>query len=434
MKMPTFNWFCIVPKATIALAFLLAVLIYTNILPKPQKPISVALDPLNAFLIKGKLVSNPTKISAKYYTANFELFSLCTKLKTQTACSTATGKVTVFLGSDLVEKHYPGALYTIAKNQKKAGSLFETGSILALKGNMQKQKDNLGYTFFVESADFRGFGAGLYNDFAFFRAKARLSFKRLLYRWGDSGRLLLALLCGSREYIKKELNDYFRLSGLSFVLALSGMHLALFSGLALSLATKLITKRFAWIFQIVCVSAFVWFAGLTPSLSRSVFCLCFCLLCRATFQNIRPLNILSASFLLHYALFPQDAYTISFVLSYCALFGIFVFCVPLEKKLNYFLPPFISRPLCASLAAQIATAPVCLLLFGFFNPLSPIASLVISPLISVFMLTGLLCIVLCLCFPFFTFSFGAFMSFQYAFINAVAKIFSFVPLVFVPLS
>ena len=72
-----------------------------------------------------------------------------------------------------------------------------------------------------------------------FRALCRLYFKRMMFAWGSAGGLLLALLCGARDFTESETADAFRMAGLSHILALSGMHLSLFYGLAAFAGKKL---------------------------------------------------------------------------------------------------------------------------------------------------------------------------------------------------
>ena len=141
-----------------------------------------------------------------------------------------------------------------------------------------------------------------------------------MYAWGPAGGFLLALLSGSREYTEVSVAENFKKAGLSHILALSGMHLSMFSGLAVFLGTKLRRKRITLVFQLVSVSAFVWFAGFSPSLLRAFICLFIVL-----FQGILSLEksdmltVLCFSFFTQCMISPNDLLNTGFILSYGAL-------------------------------------------------------------------------------------------------------------------
>ena len=75
------------------------------------------------------------------------------------------------------------------------------------------------------------------------RAFCRLEFKRMMFSWGKAGGFLLALLSGSKEYLDIDLVENFKKSGLSHILALSGMHLSLLSGIAAFIGKKIGIKK-----------------------------------------------------------------------------------------------------------------------------------------------------------------------------------------------
>jgi len=77
----------------------------------------------------------------------------------------------------------------------------------------------------------------------------------------------------------RAVSDAFRNAGLSHILALSGMHLSLVSGIAFFAGMRLFGKTKSYIFQFCAVSLFVWFAGFSPSLLRAFLCSVLLLLC-----------------------------------------------------------------------------------------------------------------------------------------------------------
>ena len=91
-----------------------------------------------------------------------------------------------------------------------------------------------------------------------------------MYMWGNAGGLLLALLSSSKEYTSFEFSNAFRLAGLSHILALSGMHVSIFSTLTEKSFFKIFGKNKTNFLSLIIVLLFVWFAGIAPSLTRAM--------------------------------------------------------------------------------------------------------------------------------------------------------------------
>ena len=83
--------------------------------------------------------------------------------------------------------------------------------------------------------------------------------------------------------------------------------------------------------------------------------------------------------------------------------------------------------LSSSTSAQIFTAPVSLKVFGTFCPVGIIATSIVSPLITVFIYSGLVMIILSLMFPFISTASGFFVNLQYNIIKIVVGLFSKCP-------
>jgi competence protein ComEC len=216
-----------------------------------------------------------------------------------------------------------------------------------------------------------------------------------MYGWGDAGGLLVALLCGSGEYTDKAVGDAFCAAGLAHVLALSGMHLSFFAGLAATVFRGG-GRKISLVLSLGAVLLFVWFAGLTPSLLRATIC---SLLGMATgIRGIKSpmIRILSLCFFIHLVLAPQDLFQLSFQLSYLALAGILVIGPCFEPLTHKFLPAPVATSVSASVGAQIFSTPVTLLSLGTMMPGGIIASVVVSPLVSLFMTVGVGAIILSL--------------------------------------
>ncbi len=368
----------------------------------------------------GKLLSSPVKLSSnKYYSS---IMKVNYSKSNKNIISSCKGNIQIFIPSDLVEVFFPGKLYSSVGKQN--GYLWEEGGFYLIKGDM---KNNI---FFVKSCSYSDFENNIWGKISKKRALWRLQFKRMMYCWGNAGGLLLALICGAKEYTESDLSLSFRKAGLSHILALSGMHLSLFSNISLIIGKRIGRKKITFIFRLIFISLFVWFAGFSPSLLRAF--ICNILLLMASVSNVEKpdmLLILCFSFLIQIVISPLDIYNIGFILSYTALAGILIFNNLINKFYIKFLPVIISNSLSASTSAQFFTAPVSLKYFGCFYPIGIIATVLVSPLITLFIYAGLILIILTLVFPFLNNGSGFFMNFLYNIINVLVRIFSKTPFI-----
>lgn len=378
--------------------------------------------------ISGKLISSPSKTgNGSYYNATLSLNSV------SDACSlrsSARGRIKVFIPSELAEAYNPGKLFSSSKKNADSGKadnslktlLFESGGQYTFRGRLTEKG------FYISECSASCWPSTWRGRLAHLRALCRLHFKRLMYSWGNGGGLLLALLCGAREYTEEATQEAFRRAGLSHILALSGMHLSMFSTIAMFFGKRAGIKKLTFILRIITLIAFVWFAGFSPSLTRAFICAMLMIAAAiAGAQKPDMLSILCFSFLLQSAICPQDIQSVAFILSYGALAGILLTSRFFNRIYSKFCPLFISSSLSAASGAQTVTAPVSLKIFGSFSPIGIVSSTIVSPFITLFIYSGLALILLSLIFPFLSKASGIFINFQYTVITFIVNIFSLVP-------
>lgn len=381
---------------------------------------NVHVDFNSDYLLEGIVSSNAVKTKTdKYYGLDLKTTSLycCNNGYSDNSKS----RIKVLIKKESVEAFFPGKLYSSAKAGQ--GLICEQTASLKLKGRFIDET-----TFVCSDAEQLSWENSLFGRFFHQRAKCRLNLKRLMFAWGSAGGLLMALLTGMKEYTESSVADNFKLAGLSHILALSGMHLNLFSGIAKKIELLRLPKIISGITQIIAVLLFVWFAGISPSLLRAL--LCNILGISVSFMNlkkIKKLHILAIAFLIHISIKPFDFYEISFSLSYGAVAGIL-----LLSELSNFLaankmPYKLAENLSASIGAQGISAPISLKALGTFSVFGTISTLVVSPLITVFIYLGLALIILCLIFPVLV-PLGAFlMKILYNIIRYTVEFFSTLP-------
>ncbi|WP_288583808.1 ComEC/Rec2 family competence protein [uncultured Treponema sp.] len=380
-------------------------------------------------LLKGNLASSPVKSSSekKYYAADFKVSEAVLDNSSKTVCS---GTVKILIPSELVEKYYPGKIYTsfnVSKNEKKYPLLFETGNNFLL--NVDFSEGNFSF-FVVKSAVSFGFSKSFSGFLQKIRSLCRLQFKRLMYGWNEAGGLLLALLSGSREYTESLTGEAFKNAGLSHILALSGMHLNLFGGIAFFFGKRLTKRSTADFFQLAAIIFFVWFAGLSPSLFRAMLSSLIVFFNSALrMRRFKGITVLSASFLLQLMIFPVHLKSPAFMLSYGALAGI----MSIGQVIKFFMGkrffPKLASALSESAGAQIFTAPVTLSLFGKIMPVGIISSVIVSPFVIIFLYAGLFGTLLSLSIPFLGGGFSVIMNVIYLILKKLVLFFAKAPII-----
>lgn len=426
----------VIPAALLALA---AYSGFCRIKPPPKY--RAVFPSENVGAISGTVAENPAKVSGykNAYRVKIRLDSVETA---DGAHGGAGGIVEAYVPTSLYEIHSPGKLYS-AWSGKKQDFIMDCGAKVefdVVPKTVKNYRDRDGGTkteFHVTAirkcdweCDIKSKGAfeRLVSRIAKTRALSRLHFSRLMYAWGNAGGLVLALLSGSREYLPSETGEAFRNAGLSHILALSGMHLSLFSGLAFFIGKKSIGKKFAPCLEILAVLLFFWFAGKSPSLFRALLFSICATASALTHKKVKSsLNVLALCFLIHASIFPNDILELGFKLSYGALAGIICLNEFIAKPLCRTLPHRAGNSLSQSAGAQFFTIPICLKYFGIFAPGGVLASTVVSPVITAFVYLALAAISLSLVFPFLAPIFGSVLGAFYFAIERLVVAFARIP-------
>ncbi|MBP5358257.1 MAG: ComEC/Rec2 family competence protein [Treponema sp.] len=407
-------------------AVVVSFLLYGRIVPlRPQNPYFSVIPIEDALNVSGKIASNPSKFSSgRYYSASIDVSHVSAVKSSSLVSSEASGKLKLWIPSDIVEAVYPGKLYSLSGKT----ALIEKGEKVICHGSWNSDYE----CFIVSSLDYLGYDSGFWGTVEHFRAMCRLIFKRLMFSWTNAGGLILSLLSGSREYLGDNVADSFRIAGLSHILALSGMHLSFFSGLSSKAGTSVFGKRWSNLFQAIGILFFIWFAGLSPSLFRAFLCSAVAIIAKGVFCcTADSLEILSLVFLIHVCLIPDDVMSAAFMLSYGALAGILLFSRIIQRFISILFPPKLSSSLSASTGAQVFGAPISISLFGSFSPIGVIATIFVAPLISIFFALSIIAVILSLCMPFLSDAFGGILNVFYNCIVWIVGLFALCPPVYV---
>ena len=167
------------------------------------------------------------------------------------------------------------------------------------------------------------------------------------------------------------------------------MHLAVIALLVRALVRPLAGPRVAGWAAVASAVLYLVIAGPRPGLVRACILVSLVMVLREIDRSRPIIEVLAGAFLIQIIVWPGAAGELGFQLSYLSLLGIAVMAGPLSSQLERFLPPFLAAPLAAGVGASLFTAPVILAAFGVWYPGGILASIVMSPVVLLFLVMGL---------------------------------------------
>lgn len=339
----------------------------------------------------------------------------------------ACGNIKVFFPIDMVKQNNAFSITLFKSESENACRNFSNGAIILAYGKFGKKADITSpNVFFVTNQlpEFLGWNSFLDGV----RAKFRFILMHLLAGWGQAGGLLLALISSNKDFLEISCSTSFRNAGLSHILALSGMHVSLVSLSAIRLGSLFGKKTFAIKFSLISIVLFVWFAGSAPSLNRALGMMIILVIGNGLGLRPNIISVLSAMLIFHIVLKPTDALSLGFMLSYGALAGILLFGEAIVELFDGKIPCKILSGVSASIGAQSFTAPVVIGKIGTLAPIGVVSSLIVSPIVSAFLLLGMVSVPISLIFPFTNRFFNFVLNLIYKAILSLSKSFAMLPL------
>jgi ComEC/Rec2-related protein len=272
----------------------------------------------------------------------------------------------------------------------KSGENFYAGELISVHGRLKKNVKDFPHQIisWVDADDVRrsGFISWFY--------KIRYD----IFKWcefhiklmGDpQSSLFKALFLGDRKGLDGELKHNFYNTGSVHLLALSGLHVGIVFAFIGLLLFPIPSQKIKIIIGSVFVLGYLCLIGPKPALLRASLMLVMGGVALLLERDLNPINILCLSVIIALCFDPASIYTLSFALSYCAVCGILIIGSKLNSLFIPYLPSFVRFPLSVSLGAQIATLPLILIFFHQVYPLSFLVALILIPLVTVFIWTGI---------------------------------------------
>ncbi len=222
-------------------------------------------------------------------------------------------------------------------------------------------------------------------------SRLRMKLVGLLRDFGlsdDELGVMSAMTMGYSDILNDEIRHAYSSAGAMHILAVSGLHVGIIYGIIVFLLSFIKNDKLNWL-KVVLTISLIWlyalFTGLSPSVSRAS--LMFSLMSLGKLQKNSPgsLNAVFASMFILLVINPYNLVNIGFQLSYSAVIGIII----LQPKLyaifevkNKFLD-WIWSLTTVSVAAQLATMPLCFYYFHQFSNYFLLTNYVMIPISTI---------------------------------------------------
>jgi ComEC/Rec2-related protein len=200
--------------------------------------------------------------------------------------------------------------------------------------------------------------------------------------------IMIALTTGDKSGIDKETQNEFSITGTSHILAISGLHVGIFSMFIYLIVGLIKSRSLRLVVFIALVWIFVFFTGGQPSAIRAAIMASMIAYFIYYGKYPNPLNILLFTFIVYVIIEPTVLFSISFQLSFLAITGIFLLYKPFYSSFKMLfikensLTKFISSSFAISLAATVLTTVLTSYYFNTFSYVYLFSNLIILPLMT----------------------------------------------------
>jgi len=245
--------------------------------------------------------------------------------------------------------------------------------------------------------------------------------------------LLNAMLLGYKRELLPEIADQFSQTGMSHIVAISGLHITIIAGILFYLFILLGVPRSKSFWPALTILfLYIIMIGFRASATRAFIMAALLLYALKIGRLSKSINalILAGSVLL--IINPKLLlYDIGFQLSFLAVLGILYFYPLFNKWLEFISDKYKIRSIIGvTLSAQILTLPLVVYYFGILSIISPVANLLVLPILPVVMVGGMILIILGLIWAKLAFIFGILIWIILSYVLKVIELLSQIPYAF----
>lgn len=211
----------------------------------------------------------------------------------------------------------------------------------------------------------------------------------------EEGNLLLAILLGDKDKLSEDIQESFKTSNLSHMLAVSGAHVSyMILGLTYVLQNSIIGKKNGKIVCIIFLLAFMAITNFTPSVTRACIMAILTLFSGIIYRKSDVYTNISVAALITLIFNPYSLLDLGFQLSYGGTIGIIIFIKRIqEKKSNSKVINYIKQMALVSIYANIIIIPIMMYHFNTVSLTFIISNIMASPILGIIVITGFLFII-----------------------------------------
>ena len=205
--------------------------------------------------------------------------------------------------------------------------------------------------------------------------------------------VLKAIFLGDKYGLSNELKEKLNISGTRHIVAISGMHMIIMSQILLFLGLAVgLWRQQVFYFVLILLSIYILMIGAPASAIRAGIMAGLLLLAQKAgrLRSADRAVVFAATIMLLINPFLLKS-DVGFQLSFIATLSIIYLKPILDEKTNKLPNPYqIKDILTMTLAAQLGTLPILIFHFGRLSLISPLANLLIVPLLPVIMILGVI--------------------------------------------
>lgn len=211
----------------------------------------------------------------------------------------------------------------------------------------------------------------------------------------EEGNLLLAILLGNKDKLSEDIQESFKTSNLSHMLAVSGAHVSyIVLGLTYVLQNSIIGKKNGKIVCIIFLLFFMAITNFTPSVTRACIMAILTLFSGIIYRKSDVYTNISVAALITLIFNPYSLLDLGFQLSYGGTIGIIIFIKRIqEKKSNSKVINYIKQMALVSVYANIIIIPIMMYHFNTVSLTFIISNIMASPILGIIVITGFLFII-----------------------------------------
>jgi competence protein ComEC len=212
--------------------------------------------------------------------------------------------------------------------------------------------------------------------------------------------LLNGILIGDDNEIPENIQEAFRRTGTSHIVAISGFNVSIIIALVVSMLSRLLNKRSVALVAIPAIVGYVLLVGASASVVRAGVMAILALIGQLLWRRGFTLNTLCAAAFIMLLMDPQTLFDAGFQLSFTATLGLVLYSDKLESAVQRGLANKLPSEraqkwfgvfgglVLVTLAAQITTLPLLLSLFNQLSLVTLFANLLVLPLQPPAMILG----------------------------------------------